>query len=43
MLWDAVHAQVVGLNLSATFTNPSDSESCAGYVMQSRNYLIQVC
>lgn len=34
--------QVVGLNLSATFVNPSDTDSCERYVMQSRNYLTQV-
>jgi hypothetical protein len=34
--------QFVGLNLSSTFVNPSDTDDCPRYVEKSLAYLIQV-
>jgi hypothetical protein len=34
--------QFVGLNLSSTFVNPSDTDDCPRYVEKSLSYLIQV-
>lgn len=34
--------QFVGLNLSLTYVNPSDTDNCPRYVEKSLSYLVQV-